>query len=147
MANAKKSGGTSDDTGDVQKFMDKLLSESPPGAVFSGMVRAGSEPDYLMFAHIGDCEHWIGLHTSTIKSIKELKRVECRGHSHVVAEIQLNSPTTELEKSFAAVTALHGAKLAGLQLRAGAQTSDQPPSSRCVTGWKRTADGSWYCLD
>ena len=147
MANTKKSAGTSDNAGHVQKFMDNLLSESPPGAVISGMVRAGSDPDYLMFAHIGDCEHWIGLHTSTIKSIKELGRAECGGHSHVVAEIQLNSPTTELEKSFAAVTALHGAKLAGLQLRAGAQTSDQPPSSPCLTGWRRTATGAWYCRD
>lgn len=147
MTNAKKSGGTSDNTGDVQKFMDKLLSEPPPGAVISGMVRAGSDPDYLLFAHVDNCQHWIGLHTSTIKSVKELGHAECRGHLHVVAEIQLNSPTTELEKSFAAVTALHGARLARLQLPAGAQTSDQPPPTPCLTGWKRTVDGTWYCLD
>jgi hypothetical protein len=97
-----------------------------------------------MFAHAGDCDHWIYIPTSAIQTIRRSGRVACAGHSHATAELQLKTPQSDLEKTFASVASLHQNKL--FQPRGNMQLANLA-SAGCPDGyhWGQDQWGNWGC--
>ena len=128
----------------VRQFIDDL-SKAPSGpSVIHGMVKQAEDNDGLMFAHTGDCQHWVFIAASAIARIQNAGRTQCGGRLYSLAEIQLKSPETDLEKAYALVGDLHRTKLA--QITTSVPTGGPPPIP-CDPPKKLQRDelGNWYC--
>jgi hypothetical protein len=131
-ANKRLSAGEAPE-GDVRRYIAELRQAPPRETMISGMVKSAEGKDGLLFAHTGDCEHWVFIATSAIQTVKTTGRVQCGGHSYNLAEIQLKTPQSDLEKAFALVGDLHWAKLARSMVSA-------PANGPCPKGTKPVFD-------
>jgi hypothetical protein len=129
----------------VWRYIDDLKKNPSGETMLYGMVRpAEGDDDGIMFAHQGDCRHWIFIPRGVIQDIRNIGRVQCSGHFHPLAHIQLNAPQSDLEKAFASVANLHQSKLA--QYTGNALMSDEP-NILCPPGTqlRRDQSGNWVC--
>ena len=131
---------------DVQQYIEELRKNSHPReTIIFGMVKPAEGTDGLMFAHTGDCESWIFIPAVTIRTIRSAGRVQCGGRFYTLAEIHLDAPQSELEKTYALVGDLHRVKLAQYS---GDPSISGPPSTPCPAGFEWSLDqwGNWDCL-
>jgi hypothetical protein len=128
----------------VKSFIDELSDEPSGNHLIHGMVKPADRTDGLMFALPGRCEHWIYLPRSAIQTIRRTGHVNCKGHFHASAVIQLKAPQSDLEKTFADVASLHQASLHELH---GNFASVASLSMTCPLGtsWKQDQWGNWGC--
>jgi hypothetical protein len=88
----KQPSGSEQPEENVRRYIEELRKNPSRETMISGMVKPAENNDGLMFAHIGDCEHWTFISAAAIQAIKSMGRVQCGGHSHALAEIQLKAP-------------------------------------------------------
>ncbi len=103
------------DSDPVASFIKDLRKLPSGDHVIRGMVKPSETDDGLMFAHEGNCEHWVNIPASAMKTVRAAGHVGCDSHSHMVAEIQLKDPQDELGRTFANVANLHRLNMARLQ--------------------------------
>lgn len=130
-AGDKESSGESS----VADFIEELQRHPSGDHVIQGMVKPAEDASGLMFAHAGECGEWIQIPASSMKSIREVGRVRCRGHSHMVAEIELKEPEDEIGRVFASIANLRRSSISQLQAKlAGgvcSSNADCPPGQHC----------------
>ena len=126
-----------DSQASVRKYIQDLQKAPSRETMISGMVKPAEGADGLMFAHIGDCSHWVFISETVIQSVQNTGRVQCGGSTYSVAEIQLKAPQTELEKTFARVADLHRTKLAKLS---SSNAIRSLPAITCPEGTQLTHD-------
>jgi hypothetical protein len=128
----------------VTKFIQELRNAPSKETALYGMVKAEDDTG-ILFAPPGDCEHWAFIPKGAIKDINSVGRLPCGGHFHTLAEIQLQTPGSDVEKAFASVATLHRIKLANVTTRAA---NDGPPKDFPCTNWKWDLNsGGWVCQD
>jgi hypothetical protein len=130
----------------VQAFIDELSVQSDNPRIISGMVKwAADRPDGLFFAHVGDCENWVFISKLAMKAIHRTGHMRCKGHSHVVADIELEVPEDNaVAETFAQVADIHRTRLEQV-VNASSMSAGASP---CGPGlqWRQNQDGSWGCV-
>lgn len=127
----------------MQGFIDNLRTLPAGDHVIHGMVKPAEQPDGLMFANVGDCDHWVFIPASAIQSVRDTGQTVCLGHSHTTADIQLKDPQSDLEKAFSNVAGLHQAQLSKALAAPRARLAANP----CPPGFelKRDQWGNLSC--
>jgi len=89
------------------EYLDFLKTQANNDSSFVGLVKAGDEPDQLMFAHRGSCSRWVSIPVSQVESVHHLGWTRCGDHQHALARVALKSPKKPEAATFAALASLH----------------------------------------
>jgi hypothetical protein len=89
------------------EYLDFLKAPANSGSSFVGLVKAGDDPDHLMFAHRSGCSRWVSIPVNQVESVHHLGWAACGDHQHALARVALKSPKKPEANTFAELASLH----------------------------------------
>jgi hypothetical protein len=81
------------------EFVSRLASnqlDEPVDLTFHGLVKADeNDNSVLLFSIFSSCEQWMPISVSLISSIRHIRNVSCKDHTHPLVRIVLAEPKKE----------------------------------------------------